>query len=126
MKKEDKEKVDEVLKHPSSVMDDMGKDEKRSEVSDFSKTVEILLDSKHKRRKTILNNNKQVALITSLDVIAQLYDITFLKQWIDNYAEWRTSGDKGKGRQDIVDISKFHYAEMQKRDDQIFNLLRGR
>jgi len=108
---------------PSAVLDDIQKEEK--EVSDFSKVVDILLNDKYKRRKTILNNT-QVAYITSLDVVAQIYDITFLKHWVNGYAEWRTSGDNGKGRQDIVDISKFHYDELQKRDDQLLGLLRNK
>lgn len=106
----------------SAVLDDIRQDGRQS--SDFSKVVDILLNDKHKRRKTILVSNRQVSKITSLDVIAQIYDIPFLKAWVNNFAEWRTSGDGGKGRQDIVEISKFHYAEQQKANEQLMGLLR--
>ena len=90
----------------SSVIDDI--QQEGDEVSDFSKVVDILLNDDYKRRKTILNN-RQVTALTTIDVLAQLYDVKFLQQWVNFYAEWRTSGDGGKGRKDIVDISKFQY-----------------
>lgn len=109
----------------SSVVDDVIIKDNGHE-SDFSKVVKILLDDNYKRRKTILRDTAQVTKINTLDVISQIYDIQFLKRWINGFAEWRTSGDGGKGRQDIVDISKFHYVENKARDQEIFNVLRGR
>ena len=95
------------MSEESSVLDDIFYE--RQEVSDFSKVTELLMNNRFKRRKTILSN-RQVAKLTTIDVLSQIYDIQFLKHWVNYYAEWRTSGDKGKGRKDIVDISKFHYA----------------
>lgn len=94
--------------------------------TDFSKVSQLLLNEDYKRRKTILENF-QVAPITTISVIAQIYDIPFLKQWVDEFSEWRTSGDGGKGRQDIVDISKA--AVTGWRDDErkgIIDRIRGR
>jgi hypothetical protein len=89
-----------------AVLDDI--DSLVQDQSDFSKVVEILLNDNYKRRKTILHT-RQVSKITTIDVLSQIWDITFLKEWINNYSEWRTSGDGGRGRNDIVDISKFQY-----------------
>ena len=93
--------------------------------SDFSKVVDILLNDNYKRRKTILNN-RQVGKITTIDILSQIYDITFLKNWVNNFAEWRTSGDNGKGRQDIVEISKHQYAEMKEQREELLGLIRGK
>jgi len=93
--------------------------------SDFSKVVDILLNDNYKRRKTILNN-RQVAKITTIDILSQIYEIDFLQSWIENYAEWRTSGDNGKGRNDIVDISKHQYAEMKEQREELMSVLRSR
>jgi hypothetical protein len=108
----------------SSIMEDViTVDEDRP--SDFSKVVDILLNDSYKRRKTILNN-RQVAKITTIDVISQIYDIPFLKSWVNNFGEWRTSGDNGKGRQDIVEISKFQYSEIKKDREELITALRGK
>ena len=90
--------------------------------SDFSKVVDILLNDEYRRRKTILGTN-QVSTLTTLDVIAQIYDIPLLKDWVENYAEWRTSGDSGKGRQDIVEISKYHYAQAEDQRKELMGML---
>lgn len=114
-----------MSKEDSAVLQDLIKKEEKEQTSDFWKTNELLLNDKFKRRKTILNNT-QVPDITTIDVLAQIYDIEFLQLWIDSYGEWRTSGDGGKGRQDIVEISKFQYAEMKNSQEQLMNILRGK
>jgi hypothetical protein len=105
-------------------MDDI-REVSESEESDFSKVVDTLLNDKYKRRKTILNNS-QVGKITTIDVLAQIYNIDFFRRWVNNFAEWRTSGDGGKGRQDIVDISKFHYTQMEDDRKSLLKALRGK
>jgi hypothetical protein len=89
--------------------------------SDYSKVTQLLMDEKFKRRKTVLNNNRQVGLITTLDVIGQIYDIPFLKKYVDWYAEYLTSID-AKGRNDIVDISKFRHLQQEKINSQLLEL----
>ena len=91
-------------------------------ISDLSKVVDILLNDKYKKRKTILSN-RQVPSLTTLEVLAQLYDIEFLKHWVDSYGEWRTSGDGGKGRKDIVDITKFSLDREESRHNDMMNAL---
>ena len=110
------------MSNDSSIMDDII--EAKEKESDYAKVVAILLDNRFKRRKTILTN-AQVPKITTLDVIATLYRIVWLKRWCNTYGESRTSGDGGKGRNDIVEISKFHYMEMKKERDELINALRS-
>lgn len=107
----------------SSIEDEIITEKKTD--TDFSKVSELLLNARYKRRKTILLN-RQIAKITTIDVIAQLYDIEFLKNWVSNFAEWRTSGDSGKGRQDIVDIAKFKHSEAERHRDDIINMMSRR
>jgi len=105
----------------TSIQDDINYDGRKE--SDFSKVTLLLLNNQFKRRKTILNE-KQVTKITTLDVVGQLYDVQFLKYWVSDYAEWRTSGG-GQGRQDVVDIAKFQHAENKEMQKEMMSILRG-
>lgn len=71
----------------------------------LDRVTELLMDSRYRRRKTILKP-RLIAAITTLDTIAKLWDIQFLRFWIPRYCEYLTSSD-GRGRQQIVDITKF-------------------
>lgn len=104
----------------TAVLDDIKTDEKTE--SDLNKVVKILLDDNYKRRKTILSN-RQVSPITVLDVLAQIYEVEFLKVFCDNYSEWRTSGDGGKGRQDIVEITKYSIERENQRQRDILEAM---
>lgn len=73
--------------------------------TDLANTCELLLNEKFRKRKTRLRQRSTSALST-IETIANLYDITFLKEWVNNYTEYVTSID-GKGRQEIVDIAKY-------------------
>jgi len=115
-KKDDKNKQTSVQKDIKHIL---GKEQ-----SDYSMVADLLLNEKFKRRKTVLGNNRQVGLLSALDVISQIYDIPFLKQYIDYYAQWLTSID-ARGRSDIVDISKFRFDEQNKFNSQILEMARG-
>lgn len=106
----------------TSVDDDIIR--QREEKSDFTQALEILTDNTHRRRKTILHEY-QIPFLTSLDVIAQVYDIPFLKAWVNNYSEYRTSVE-GIGRQQIVDIAKFRHEANERDKEKMFEMLRGR
>ena len=95
------------------------------DISDFSKVVETLLNDEHMQLKTILNN-RQVTKLTTLQVLSQIYDIVFLKTWIEDYCRLRVSGDGGKGRNDIVKIASSHYSYRDKDDDNVLDRLRRR
>jgi hypothetical protein len=91
--------------------------------TDLAKVTEILLNEKWYRRKSILPL-RVMATITTLDTIAQIYDITWLKDWIRKYCEYLTS-QEGKGRQDIVDITKFSI-DKKAESDKAFLEVMGR
>ena len=95
------------------------------EPSDFSKVVDLLFNNDFKRRKAVLTN-RRVPRITTLDTLAQLYDITWLKQWVTNYLEYSTSGDGGRARKDVVDISKFHYGKRTEFDSDMLAKIKTR
>lgn len=95
------------------------------EHSDFKEAVDILMNDKFRRRKTILDN-RQSFFISTLDEVSQLNEIQFLKDWIIYYAEWRTSGDGGRGRNDIVEIAKSHILTEQQNKESFLSGLRGR
>jgi len=104
----------------TSIEDDI-QTEKINHDTDLSRVSELLLNDRYKRRKTILGL-RQVSKLTTIDVISQLYDIEFLKNWVTNYAEWRTSGG-GQGRQDIVDITKFSYKQQKEFQSELLTML---
>ena len=83
----------------------------------------MLTNSKYWKRKTILTN-RQVPKLTTLSVISQIYDIDFLRNWVNDFSEFRTSGDKGRGRSDIVDVSKFLYGSGHRESDMFLQDLR--
>jgi len=112
-------------KQRTAILEDVAVNQTQHD-SDTSKTITLLCDERYKRRKTILYDNKDVFAITTLDVIAQVYDFPILKQWVDWFAEWKTSSDKGIGRRDIVDIMKFTHAERQSERQELLGLLKGR
>lgn len=93
--------------------------------SDLSEGVHLLLNEKFKRRKTILRQQKIINGITALEVLAQMYDIEFLKNYIDWYCEFMTSS-QGVGRKDIVDMFKFAHTQDQQGREQLLALLRGK
>ena len=71
----------------------------------IDRTSELLMDKRYRRRKTVLNKYVATA-ISTLDTIAKLWDIQFLRSWIPAYCEYLTSIE-GRGRKDIVDIAKY-------------------
>lgn len=104
----------------SSIEDDIKNDmiQGNEEKSELAKVVETLLNEKWKRRKTRLRD-RTIPSLTTIDTLAQIYDVKFLQYWIDGYTEYVTS-EGGKGRQEIVDITKFTLdKETQKHKDML-------
>jgi len=93
----------------------------REEKSELAKVVEILLNEKWKRRKTRLRN-RTIPNLTTCDTLAQIYDVKFLQYWIDGYTEYVTSLE-GKGRQEIVDITKFTIDKQTQKEKQILEMM---
>jgi len=120
-KPDNKKTNNEIVKKESSLMDDI-QHKPTKELPESIQSATILMNNEYKRRKTVLSN-RQVTLITTLDVIGQLYDIAFLQKWVDNYAEWRTSGDSGRGRADVTDIFKFSSLREDAKHKELMGLL---
>lgn len=87
-----------------SILDDL-KTIEDSNRSDLSRVVDILLNDSFHRRKTRLGKNL-IASISLVDTLAQIWDIEFFKAFLPTYTQYLTSLD-GKGRQEIVDITKY-------------------
>jgi len=94
-----------------------GKEEK----SELAKVVEILLNEKWKRRKTRLRN-RTIPGLTTIDTLAEIYNVKFLRYWIDGYTEYVTSSE-GKGRQEIVDITKFTIDKQNQREKNLMEMM---
>lgn len=112
MKKEDKK---------TAVISDIISMEGKNSQSDLSKVVDTLLNNSFFRRKTRLDK-RIIGKLSALDTIAQIWDIQFLKEWIPSYTEYLTS-ESGKGRQEIVDITKYTIdKETEKHKDMMESL----
>jgi len=107
----------------SSIEDDLKNDiiEGEKSKTELQAVVEILLNEKFKRRKTRLKD-RTVPALTTIDVIAQIYDVEWLREWIDGYTEYVTSVG-GKGRQEIVDITKFTIDKEAQKQQQLLEVL---
>jgi hypothetical protein len=73
--------------------------------SDLILSLNMLLDDKNIKGKTILDN-RQVTAITLMNWAGQVYDIPFLNEFVHNWCRYRISGDGGKGRQDLISIAQ--------------------
>ena len=91
----------------SSINDDLKDELFRGDrdKSDLAHTTELLLNEKWRKRKTVLRE-RSVSALTTLETIAYLYDVEWLREWVDSYTDYVTSAN-GRGRQDIVDITKY-------------------
>ena len=109
--------------NPSAVFDDIpesmpsGSDDK----SELSKVTEILLNEQWGRRKTNIRQ-QLISAITTLDTIGHIYDISFLQEWIPSYCEYLTSVE-GKGRQDIVDITRYRLDQETERFGSMMEMM---
>ena len=92
--------------------------------SDLSKVTDILLNDLYDKRKTILTS-RQIAPLTTLYTIAKIWDVEFLLSWIPNYCKYMTSKD-GKGRSDIVEITKHRLDIEQQRERNMLEAMGNR
>jgi len=107
----------------SSIEDDIKNDIIKGEEtkSDISKTSELLLNEKYKRRKTILKP-RQVFALSRIDTFAQLWDVQFFKTFYDSETEHLTSVG-GQGRKDIVDIVKYNLERQDAQRKELMEML---
>ena len=105
----------------TSVIDDIVSMQNNNDTSDLSKVVNTLLNGDFFRRKTRLHKNI-VGKLSALDTIANIWDIQFLKEWIPSYTEYLTS-ESGKGRQEIVDITKYTIDKEKQRNKEMMEMM---
>lgn len=91
--------------------------------SDLILSLNMLLDDKNIKGKTILDN-RQVTAITLMNWGGQVYDIPFLNEFVHNWCRYRISGDGGKGRQDLIAIAQAIQLERKERDDSLLERLK--
>jgi hypothetical protein len=103
----------------------MVKEQTKEQESGLYKIVDILLNNDYMRVKTILDDAQKNAM-TMMDILGQLYGIKFFDYYRKRYCQYSISGGGGKGRQDIVDITKFNYQDMQQQRNQLLDILRGK
>ena len=89
--------------------------------SELARVTEILLNEQWGRRKTNLHD-RLVSAISTLDTLSQIYKIQFLQTWIPSYCEYLTSVG-GKGRQDIVDITKYRIDQDREKYNDMLGLM---
>lgn len=111
------------MKEESSAVDDLKEEIIKSEQAktDLANASELLLNEKWRRRKTILRE-RVIANLTTLENLANLYDVVWLKEWINNHTEYVTSVG-GQGRKDIVDITKYSIDKEDARHKELIDLL---
>jgi transcriptional regulator with XRE-family HTH domain len=111
------------MNEKDTVRQDIGPDVERGDEikSDLLGVVTLLYNEKYKRRKTRLRG-RTIPSLTTVDTLAQIYDVEWLQYWIEGYTEFITSLD-GKGRQEVVDIAKYSIDKQDKRDKQLIEML---
>ena len=101
------------------------KEEKQD--SDLITSLKMLFDEQNIEAKTILTN-RQVLALTLMNWAGQVYSIDFLNNFVRNYIKYRISGDKGRGRRDLIEIAKA-ISELEKteikKDDSLEKFIRG-
>ncbi len=90
--------------------------------SEHGETLEHLTNDKNFQKKTVLMSVSQAMAFSSLYSIAEENNIVFLREWLKNSADWLLSV-QGKGRNDIVEVSKFKGEKTMSWGDKISEML---
>lgn len=121
-KEEEYEVVDSLRKDETSIERDIAVTGDR-QPSDLILSLNMLLDDKNIKGKTILDN-RQVTAITLMNWGGQVYDIPFLNEFVNNWCRYRISGDGGKGRQDLIAIAQAIQLQQNKEMENYREMLR--
>jgi len=121
-KKEQEYEVVDSLKEGTAIEKDIVINGDR-QPSDLILSLNMLLDEKNIKGKTILDN-RQVTAITLMNWGGQVYDIPFLTEFVHNWCRYRISGDGGKGRQDLISIAQAVQLERNKDMENYREMLR--
>jgi hypothetical protein len=116
--------LSEILDKETSVEEDIQKDIHK-EKSDLLYTLALMLDDSNIKGKTILNN-RQVTAITLMNMYGQIYDIPFLKDFVEEWCRYRISGDNGRGRTELIEIAQAIQLSKDKEHNNLLELLQSR
>lgn len=114
-------------KYSSSTIDDDIKNDGTTIVSeknhsDLMKAFESLSNPENMESNTILTNNQVIALST-INYLAQVYDIEFYKQFIKIFPRYRISGDDGRGRKELIEIANAIRRDKEEEHNRVMDLL---
>lgn len=114
-------------KYSSATIDDDIKNDGSSIIheknhSDLMKAFESLSNPENMESNTILTNNQVIALST-INYLAQVYDIEFFKQFIKIFPRYRISGDDGRGRKELIEIANAIRRDKEEEHNRFMEIL---
>lgn len=100
-----KKNVENTIIRDTSYIDGLIHESSKKTETDLITSLKMLINNENLEGKTILDN-RQVTAITLMNWAGQVYDIPFLNDFVDRWVRYRISGDKGRGRDDIIRIAE--------------------
>lgn len=92
--------------------------------TDLVTSLEMLANDQFIEGKSIFNN-EQVLGITMMNWAGQVYDIPFLRNFVNTFPKYRISGDNGRGRKEIIEIAKAIQQQNAEEHERLKQLLGG-
>lgn len=107
--------IDDDLKEESEIVNDR-------HISDLTRALDSLSNPTNLESGTILTNNQVIALST-INYLAQVYDIPFFKHFVKSFPRYRISGDDGRGRKEIIEIANAIRRDKEEEHSRILEML---
>jgi hypothetical protein len=96
--------------------------ESTKNTSDLLRAFESLSNPENMESNTILTNSQVIALST-INYMAQVYDIEFFKQFIKIFPRYRISGDDGRGRKELIEIANAIRRDKEEEHNRFMEIL---
>lgn len=96
--------------------------ESNKNTSDLLKAFESLSNPENMESNSILTNSQVIALST-INYMAQVYDIQFFKQFIKIFPRYRISGDEGIGRKQLIEIANAIRRDKEEEHNRFMEIL---
>jgi hypothetical protein len=107
--------IDDDIKEEMNIISDRNP-------SDLMKAFESLSNPNNMESNTILSN-KQVIACSTINYLAQVYDIEFFKQFIKVFPRYRISGDDGRGRKELIQIAEAIQRDKENEHNRLMEVL---
>jgi hypothetical protein len=118
--------IQELTKIPSSIDSDLHENDMNiisgNTQSDLMRAFDSLSNPENMESNTILSNRQVIALST-INYLAQVYDIAFFKQFIKLFPRYRISGDNGRGRKELIEIANAIRRDKEEEHNRFMDLL---